>query len=197
MPPEYRRTLSPDDLNRLPIGRYTGEVCVVATPAQLAEMQADLRQEAVIGFDTETRPAFRVGEHYPPSLVQIATARRVYLLQLARMDFSEALSALLSNPAIAKVGVALAYDLRELRQLFPFEPAHIVDLGLIAKRHGQRQTGLRNLAALFLGVRIPKGTKTTNWSLPKLSDTQIGYAATDAWAGRELYRRFAGLGLVV
>jgi ribonuclease D len=54
---------------------------------------------------------------------------------------------------------------------------------------------LRNLAALFLGWRIAKGAKTTNWSTPQLSPSQIGYAATDAWVSRELYLCFQRLGL--
>ena len=55
---------------------------------------------------------------------------------------------------------------------------------------------LRNLTGIFLGTRIPKGTKTTNWAAPRLTPQQITYAATDAWACRELYLRFQGLGLL-
>ena len=66
----------------------------------------------------------------------------------------------------------------------------------VTKRAGLEQTGLRNLSALFLGFRIPKGTKTTNWAAARLSPQQINYAATDAWACRELYLRFLELGLV-
>ncbi len=69
------------------------------------------------------------------------------------------------------------------------------DIGLIAKRHGNPQTGLRNLAALYLGWRIAKGARTTNWSAPHLTTAQIGYAATDAWVSRELYLCFERLGL--
>ena len=72
----------------------------------------------------------------------------------------------------------------------------MVDLGAAAKRRGVRQTGLRNLAGLFLGFRIPKGTKTSNWAARRLSPQQIAYAATDAWACRELYLEFRRLGLV-
>ena len=43
---------------------------------------ADIRQESVVGFDTETKPAFRKGESHLPCLVQVATARAVYLFQL-------------------------------------------------------------------------------------------------------------------
>ncbi len=55
---------------------------------------------------------------------------------------------------------------------------------------------MRNLAGIFLGFRIPKGTRTSNWAAPQLSAAQIAYAATDAWACRELYLRFRSLGLL-
>ena len=58
------------------------------------------------------------------------------------------------------------------------------------------QPGVRNLAGLLLGFRIPKGTKTSNWAARQLSPQQILYAATDAWACRELYLRFCELRLV-
>ncbi len=195
-PAEYRRAISREELASLPIRRYEGETRVITTTAELERALADLRQERVIGFDTETRPAFRKGEDYLPSLVQLATARAVYLLQLQRLDCSLALAEILGNPSAVKAGVALAGDLAQLKRLFPLEPAATVDLGRIAKRHGHAQTGLRNLAASFLGFRIPKGARTTNWAAPRLTPAQIAYAAMDAWAGRELYLCFERLGLL-
>ena len=191
-----RREISRDEVNQLPIRRYEGPVRVVAAPADLARAQAGILEEGVVGFDTETRPAFRVGQSYPPSLVQVATARAVYLFQVQRTDCAAAIAGLLSAANIVKAGVALADDLRKLKLVFAFEEAAIVDLGRVAQRHGLKQPGVRNLAALFLGMRIPKGTKTSNWSTPHLSPQQIAYAATDAWACRELYLRFAELGLL-
>lgn len=193
---EYHRAISREELARLPIRRYEGEIQVIATEEELARALADIRQERVVGFDTETRPAFRKGEDHLPCLVQLATAHAVYLLQLRHLDFSRAIAEILADPRIAKAGVALAGDLSQLKRLFPLEPAAMVDLGRVAKRHGTPQTGLRNLAALFLGARIPKGARTTNWETPRLSDAQIRYAATDAWVGRELYLCFEGLGLL-
>ncbi len=195
LPEEFRRAISREEIASLPIRRYEGEVCVVNTPAALTEAMRDIRHERIVGFDTETRPAFSKGESYLPCLVQIATARRVYLLQLEQLDCSRALAELLANPRIVKAGVALAGDVGQLKRLFPFEAAAVVDIGHIARRHGNSQTGLRNLTALFLGWRLAKGAKTTNWSTPQLTQTQIGYAATDAWASREVYLCFERLGL--
>lgn len=174
-------------LNELPIRRYEGEVVVIATPDALERAMADIRQQAVVGLDTETRPAFRKGESYPPCLVQVATAGAAYLFPLPRMDFSAALSELLGAGRIVKAGVALAYDLAQLNLVFPFQAAAIVDVGKQARERGARQTGLRNLAGMFLGFRIPKGNRTSNWAARELSPAQVNYAATDAWACRELY----------
>jgi ribonuclease D len=156
----------------------------------------DILQEGIVGFDTETRPAFRPGESYLPSLVQFATAGAVYLLQVRQQDFFGALREILSSEQVIKAGVSVADDLRNLKRLFEFDERSVVDLGKVAERHGLKQTGVRNLAGMFLGARIPKGAKTTNWAAPRLTPQQIAYAATDAWACRELYLRFKELKMV-
>lgn len=188
--------ISRDEIAALPIRRYEGRVCLVATAEDLERAMADIRRETVVGLDTETRPAFRKGESYPPSLVQVATAGAVYLFPVQRLDCAAALAELLAAPGIVKAGVALAHDLRQLGQVFPIAPQSVLDLGKVARRHGIEQTGLRNLAGLYLGFRIAKGNRTSNWAAPRLTPAQIGYAATDAWASRELYLRFRQLGLI-
>ena len=196
LPAEIQRSISRDDVVALPIRRYEGEVVVVASAHELERAREDFAQETLVGLDTETRPAFRKGESYPPSLVQVATAKAVYLLQIQQLDCSSVLKELVSSEKTVKAGVSLAYDLRQLKQVFPFEEQSIVDVGWAAKRHGVEQTGVRNLAAMFLGLRIPKGAKTTNWSARRLSPQQVAYAATDAWVCRQLYLRFEELGIL-
>jgi len=196
LPGEFHRTLSREEINALPIRRYEGEVRLVATARELERAMQAIRREALVGFDTETRPAFRAGQSYPPSLAQVAGAGAVYLLQLQRLDCAAALAGVLASPAIVKAGVGLADDLLALRKLFEFEERAMVDLGAVARRHGLRRSGVRYLAALFLGFRIPKKTKTSNWAAPRLSAQQVAYAATDAWACRELCLRFRAMGLV-
>jgi ribonuclease D len=188
--------ISREEMAALPIRRYEGEVCLVTTPADLARALEDLRQEAVVGFDTETRPAFRKGETHLPCLVQAASARRVYLFQLRQPRVFQVLAELLTATSVVKVGVALANDLRSLKLLFPFMEMNVLDLGIVARRHRMGQTGLRNLAGIFLGVRIPKGARTSNWAAPRLSAAQITYAATDAWICRELFLQFQARGML-
>jgi ribonuclease D len=189
-------SLSREQVNELPIRRYEGEVRIVATHADVEQAAADFAAERVVGFDTETRPSFRVGERHPPALAQVASARAVYLFPLQRMDFSATLGALLSSKTTVKAGVGLPDDLRQLASAFAFTPQAMVDLGAVARRHKLEKSGVRALAALFLGFRIPKGAKTSNWATRELSPQQVAYAATDAWACRELYLKFEALNLL-
>ena len=195
-PSESGKGISREEIGELPIRRYEGSVHVVAGYPDLQHAMQDILQESVVGFDTETRPAFRPGESYLPSLAQFATASAVYLLQVQQQDLFGAMREILSSEKIIKVGVSVTDDMRSLRKVFEFDERSVVDLGKVAQRQGLKQTGVRNLAGIFLGARIPKGAKTTNWAARRLTPQQIAYAATDAWACRELYLRFRELQMV-
>ena len=188
------RSITREALALLPIRKYEGTVHVPASAAELQQAFQDLQQEHVVGFDTETRPSFNKGQAYLPSLVQLATARAVYLFRPQLHDVAHVLVEVLGNPLVVKTGVAVVDDLRSLKVLFPFTERNMVDLGDIAKRHEIGQTGVRNLVGLFLGWRVTKGSRTSNWAREQLSHGQITYAATDAWACRELYLHFQRLG---
>jgi ribonuclease D len=153
----------------------------------LSEAVRLLEQESILGFDTETRPAYRKGESYPPALLQLAGANEVFIFQLKFTGLPRLLIGILSNPDIVKAGVSLNYDIAELKNVVQFEPAGFVDIATLAKKHGIQNHGLRGLAAVLLGFRISKSAKTSNWASNELTPSQIIYAATDAWVGRELY----------
>ena len=196
LPSDWRRRVTREEINDLPIRRYEGEVQVIARSEEVASALDTILGESVVGFDTETRPSFRVGESHPPALAQIATKRAVYLFQVRHRDIAAAAARILGEAHIVKAGIGLKDDLKALKKVIEFAEKSIVDLGAVATRQGLEQTGVRNLVGLFLGFRIPKGTKTSDWSRPRLSAQQITYAATDAWACRELYVRFRTLGFI-
>jgi ribonuclease D len=195
-PPSERRSISHDELMALPILRYQGPIRLVKSEDDLHHLAQDARHEHLVGFDTETRPTFKKGQSFPPSLVQIATAKMVYLIQVKRVDCARVLASILDNPHIVKAGVAITYDLAELGKLFPLQPAKVVDVGEVAKKHGLLQTGIRNLTGIFLNARITKGARTSNWTKANLTESQMRYAATDAWISRELYLCFQQRGLL-
>lgn len=196
MHPTPRPRLAHEELMALPVITYDGPIHLVTTAAGLHNAVEAIRHERVVGFDTETRPTFKKGQSHTPSLVQIAGSQAVYLFQIARLDCSRELAAILGNTRLVKAGVALSRDLSDLRKLFEFTPANIVDLGDVAGLLGYPQTGLRNLVGIFLRRRITKGAQTSNWAAATLTCRQITYAATDAWICRQLYLKFEADGLL-
>lgn len=181
------RRMGKDEINELPIKRWEGAVQVCSEQRDLDDAIQRLQLETVLGFDTETRPAFKKGQSFLPALLQLAARETVYIFQLTSLGLPYSLRLLLSDPAITKVGVSLAYDLKQLRQIAPFESRGFVDLGLESKRLGVKNHGLRGLCAVLLGFRISKSSRTSNWEKKNLTPAQIRYAATDAWVGRELH----------
>jgi len=186
--PGFERRMTKAEINACPIGRWTGPVSVVITLDDLAAASQKLAGQTLLGFDTETRPAYKKGEVYPTSLLQLATDDEVFIFQLKHLGLPKQLHEILADPAILKAGVSLEYDIRELKKLSHFEAAGFIDLGDLARDASIKNHGLRGLAAVLLGFRISKGAKTTNWSKDLLTPQQIQYAATDAWVGRELYK---------
>ena len=129
LPPEFGGSVSREEVNRLPIRRYAGSIRLVATATDLQHAMQDILQESVVGFDTETRPAFRPGESHLPSLVQFAIASAVYLLQMQQQDLFDATRDVLSSPKVIKVGVSVTDDVRALKKLFAFDERSMLDLG--------------------------------------------------------------------
>jgi hypothetical protein len=190
----YRQDMGTDVINMLPMTAYEGPIFVVRSEEELEEAMPLLREESILGFDTETRPLFRKGVSNQVALVQLAGAGAVWLIQLMRVRFGPILADLLSDPRRIKAGVAISDDMRGLSRMHSFTPAGVADLGLMARQLGLSTVGLRSLSANLLGFRISKSVQCSNWERDVLEPRQVRYAATDAWLGRELYLRLLGLG---
>ena len=185
--PGFDRRMSKDEINDCPMKRWTGRTSVVRSKDELAAAMGKLGGHTLLGFDTETRPAYKKGESYLPSLLQLANENEVFIFQLKHLGLAKPLRRILADASVIKAGVGLDYDIRELKKLAPFKAAGFMDLADIAKKTGIKNHGLRGLAAVLLGVRIAKGAQTSNWAKDVLAPHQIQYAATDAWVGRKLY----------
>ena len=187
------RDMPKEAINALPVKAYQGPVHLVDGPRLLGEAVKRLRRDRVLGFDTETRPAFQRGQFYLPAILQMASRDSAWLFHLRRLEYPNALWDVLADETILKVGVSIAYDVKQLQLLSPFEPAGFVDLTDLSAPLGFKSAGLRNLSANLLGFRISKGPKTSNWEREPLTEAQVTYAATDAWVGWELYLKLREL----
>ena len=191
------RPMTKDEINCLEVRSYEGPVHLVRTQKALNRAVEVLCKEPVIGFDTETRPAFKKGVSYPPSLLQMASKDDVFVFQLQHLDFPGKLLGVLEDAGIVKSGIALAYDIKELRALSGFDPGGFVDIAEHARCCGIPHYGLRGMTAFLLGFRISKNSQVSNWARNDLTKSQLKYAATDAWVGRELYLHMVDNGHIV
>jgi len=195
---QFPERISKETLKELPLGRFEGSIHVISEQEQVEQIVSALENEKILGFDTETRPSFKKGIRHNVSLLQLATSEAVYLIRLNYVAFSEPLLAILENPEILKIGVAVHDDIKALQSLSTdaFEPGGFVDLSQIARKLKIITSGLRSLAGIFLGIRISKNSQVSNWETPRLSSSQITYAATDAWICREMYLYLKNLGVL-
>ncbi|MDR0351600.1 MAG: 3'-5' exonuclease domain-containing protein 2 [Puniceicoccales bacterium] len=183
----FSKSISKETLAALPLFKFQGEIFLIDSIAEAKQAVALLLNHDLLGFDTESRPAFRKGESYPPSLVQISTDKSVYLFQLSKTNGTRPLRPIFESLHIKKVGIAIRDDINKLKELGNFKDAGFVDISDLTKTLDIKNTGLNTLAGIFLKYRISKSSQITDWSQENLSKKQIIYAATDAWVSRELF----------
>ena len=186
---KYKK-LSKNEINSLPQIKFNGDVEVLSSNDNVQAAVNYLMNYDLIGFDTETKPTFVKGPLNPPSIIQLACIDKVYIFQLDNESLYKKLFPILSNENITKCGVSVDRDLIELMYLSPFDPLSFVDLGNIARDNDVPHHGLRGLVAMFLKHRISKGAQISDWSKTVLSQSQITYAATDAWISLKLFEAF-------
>ena len=174
-------------IQALPLTFFEGEVIVVDKPEMVADAAAYLRQHAVLGVDTEARPSFKRGIHYPTALLQLSTLDRCYLFRLTHVGMPVEIAQIFANPDICKVGLAFKDDINGLRRRRDFTPANCIDLQSMVCKYGIMELGLQKIFAIIFGKKISKAQQLTNWENSHLTAEQARYASTDAWATLSIY----------
>ncbi|HYW55341.1 MAG TPA: 3'-5' exonuclease [Polaromonas sp.] len=176
-----------EPLNRLGLG----DIVLVATREQASLAFKALAACAAVGFDTESKPTFfkdQVSEG--PHIVQFATLTKAYVFQLHDEGCREVVCTLLASDSIAKVGFGLAGDHQQIRRTLGVEPSNVLDLNVIFKKQGYaKELGVRGAVAVLFNRRFLKSRKatTSNWANRQLTESQIVYAANDAWAAIKVF----------
>jgi len=171
---------------------FAGKIHLITNDQELATIAQALGSATALGFDTETRASFKVGEIYKVALLQLATEHDAYLIRLHGITQFESIQVLFEDPQILKVGVAIRDDLKALQKIFQFTPQNFIELQSIAKEAKLKNLGLRGMTEEVLQASLSKRAKISNWELRTLSEDQIMYAATDAWIGLKLYQTILG-----
>jgi len=184
----FPHRIAKDLVHWMPVVGFEGEVIIIDQPEQVDNAVAYLRSQSVVGVDTEARPSFTRGIHYPTALVQIASEERCYLFRLTHIGMPQSLCDLFADPAICKVGLAFKDDLNGLRRRRDFKPANCVDIQSICGKYGILDLGLQKIFAICFQQKISKSQQLTNWENSHLTLEQARYASTDAWATLLIYK---------
>jgi ribonuclease D len=167
---------------RLGLDRIT----LVSTGSQAQQAFDQLTQARAWGFDTESKPTFKVGEQSDgPHILQLSTAERAWVFQLHEPDCRAVAAKLLALGGIAKAGFGLGDDRKRIIHKLGIEPQGILELNTVFHQRGYRKDmGVKGAVAVLFNQRFIKSKKaaTSNWANAHLSEAQLVYAANDAYA---------------
>lgn len=186
---KFIAAITSEEIKELPLSSFAGDIIVVDDPETVPEAVDMLKEFDILGFDTETKPAFKKGVINGVALLQLSTTDRAFIFRLNMTGLPAPLVRLLSNPDLVKVGAAIRDDIKSLQKIARFKPAGFVELQDMVKEYNITDSGLRKIAGIVLGIQISKAQQVSNWEKLVLSDAQLIYAATDAWVCHEVYRK--------
>jgi ribonuclease D len=187
----FKESITKEELTDLPLKWFKGEIVLVDTLEKVKYAAGILSKQAVIGFDTETRPAFKKGVIYNVALLQLSTSKQAFLFRLNKIGLPAEIRDIFANPEIIKPGVAIRDDIKGLKKFKNFKAQGFIELQDHAKELGIQNFSLKKLTAIVLGFRISKSQQLSNWEADSLTEAQQIYAATDAWTALEIFENFS------
>ena len=190
----FKLTVTPEEIEKLDLASFPGQIHVISRPGwDFSRAIAYLKKQKVLGFDTETRPAFEKGKRYRCSLLQVSTHTDCFLFRLNKIGLCPAVLRLLGDKEVTKVGLAWKNDTLSLKELGSFEPGRFIDLQDMVRELGIEDQSLVKIYANLFGERISKAERLSNWERNELTERQKEYAAIDAWACVRIYKEVTRL----
>ena len=185
---EHKATPDKEAIALLPEFERLGldRISLVCTGSEAHQAHGQLIAAKAWGFDTESKPTFRVGEQSDgPHILQLATTERAWVFQLHEPECRAVAADLLARSGIAKAGFGLGDDRKRIVHKLGIEPQGILELNTIFRERGYRKDmGVKGAVAVMFNQRFIKSKKaaTSNWANARLSEAQLVYAANDAYA---------------
>jgi ribonuclease D len=168
------------------------QIEVVSTPSRAAEALKAIGNATVLGFDTESKPTFARNEASEgPHIVQLSALDKAWIFQLEDAECRRVVGLLLSSPTLIKAGFGLGDDQRRIIHKLGVDLQGVLDLNAVFRERGYRKDmGVRGAVAVMFNKRFLKSKKaaTSNWANERLTESQIVYAANDAYGALRVYK---------
>src|SRR5690606_19970922 len=132
------------------------QIQVINSLEQCHALEQELKSHALLGFDTESKPTFKVGEvSTGPHLIQLASQDKAYLFQI-NPEILAFLKPVFENRDQVKVGFGLKNDAHLFRKK-GIELNSVIELSKCFSAFGfPNPMGLKNAMALLFQVNFPK-----------------------------------------
>jgi ribonuclease D len=189
---QIKSTITKAEVAQMPKVQFSGRIFVIYTETDAEKAVEYLKNQHIVGVDTETRPSFRKGVTHKVALLQIATSDTCFLFRLNRIGMPAFLQDFLMSDVL-KIGLSLKDDFMVLRRRRDMhaEEGNWIELQDYVKRFGIEDRSLQKIFANLFEQKISKAQRLSNWEAETLTESQINYAATDAWACVEIYNCLA------
>ena len=176
------------EIAAMPKVEFPGRIYVIYTEADTDKAVAYLMNQQIVGVDTETRPSFKRGQTHKVALMQISTHDTCFLFRLNKIGMPESLQKFLVSDTL-KIGLSLKDDFQVIRRRKDVhaEEGNWIELQDYVSRFGIEDRSLQKLYANLFGEKISKSQRLSNWEAESLTEAQMKYAATDAWAFVQIY----------
>ena len=183
-----KKSISKAEIAAMPKVLFPGRIFVVYTESDAEKAVAYLKDQRIVGVDTETRPSFKRGTTHKVALLQISTQDTCFLFRLNRIGMPDSLQEFLMSDTL-KIGLSLKDDFNSLRKRQGMHPdrGNWIELQEYVGKFGIEDRSLQKIYANLFGEKISKNQRLSNWEADVLSEGQKLYAATDAWACVEIY----------
>ena len=79
--------ITKEEINELPLSQFEGEIFLIEDLDDVEEAVEFLGAQHILGFDTETKPAFKKGVVNPVSLLQLSTPAQAFLFRVNKSVF--------------------------------------------------------------------------------------------------------------
>ncbi|XP_059651164.1 3'-5' exonuclease isoform X1 [Cornus florida] len=195
---------------RYPTLNFGGQILYSRTVAEVDKAAKELLKfvefkksevgRAVLGFDIEWRPTFRRGvSPGKAAVLQICGNKNFcYVMHIIHSGVPQSLQSLLEDPSSVKVGVGIGNDAVKFFKDHNVSVKDLEDLSALANQKlvgDPKQWGLGSLTEMVICKQIqkPNRIRLGNWEANVLSQQQLQYAATDAFASWFLYEALKSL----
>ncbi|HKL07722.1 MAG TPA: 3'-5' exonuclease [Bacteroidales bacterium] len=184
----FKNHITNAEINNLPLYQFDGGVFIIDTFEKLDYYLPLLQEQKILGFDTETKPSFKKGVVNQVSLLQLSSSHEAFLIRINKIGLPQEIIDILSNKEVKKIGLAINDDIKTLQDIQDFDPQSFIDLQDFVKYFKIESQSLRKITAIVLNKRISKSQQVSNWEKKELAESQLLYAATDAWACLQIYK---------